>query len=91
MARRVRLVIIQAMLDNEDYDVPSQDDLTRWADTYGLTIPLFTDVRSQMRSFVGASGASAPGMPYTALIDRGGMIIDVAEDTITIDDARALL
>lgn len=86
-------MMVTALLDNEDFDVPSTEDLLRWEETYGSSHPLLTDVRDEMRSFVEADEdlAEPPGMPYTALIDRGGVIVDVAQGTITIDDALALL
>jgi hypothetical protein len=67
--------------------------LLAWQEEYGITHPLFTDVKDDIGNFVRANEEPGvrPGMPYTALIDRGMRIVSVVEDENTIEDAVALL
>ncbi len=79
-------MFLETMIQNNDDADPSQEDLTTWASTYGLTMPVLSDVgEGVVYSF--ASGSI--GLPYTVLIDRGEVVSIVG--TASTSDMDTLL
>lgn len=64
---------LSVLIENLDSQVPSQEDLTAWATTYGLTMPVLSDAEEVVYDF--ASGSI--GLPYTVLLDRGEVVSNV--------------
>ena len=81
-------MVINAIIENNERQAPSQDDLNEWVNTYGLTIPVVADAGSTtMWSY--ASGGGSVGLPFAVLIDRGVVVNDVTYPLP--DDAVGLL
>lgn len=66
-------MFLEVIIENNDNQVPSVDDLNTWADTYGLSMPVLADEQSIVYQF--ATGGSI-GLPYTVLLDRGMVVQD---------------
>lgn len=79
-------MVIDAIIENNDSESPSQDDLVEWADTYGLEIPVVADAGSGVLYSYATGGV---GLPYKVLIDRGMVITHVGDATDA--DVEALL
>ena len=74
------LMVINAITENDQRTPPSADDLTYWANTYGLTFPVVADAGSTtMWSY--ATGGGSLGLPFGVLIDRGMVVHDVTFPT----------
>ncbi len=70
-------MVLETMIETEDGSVPKTRDLERWADTYGLTMPVLADPSGgTMWSYAGGSGSV--GLPFTVVIDRGVVIDSIA-------------
>jgi hypothetical protein len=64
------------MIEDMNSGEVDQDELNQWDDQYGLSMPTLTDPGSAtMWSY--ANGGSV-GLPYTMVIDRGGVIVKTA-------------
>lgn len=62
------------MIETETGDVPDQDDLERWADTYGLTMPVLADEGGEMLWRFAADQGGSVGLPFTVILDEGVVI-----------------
>lgn len=72
-------MFLEVMIENNDSETPSVDDLAEWAGTYGLTMPVLADEgETVVYSF--ATGGSI-GLPYTVLLDRGEVVESVGSAT----------
>lgn len=67
-------MFLEIMTENNDGDVPSTADLTEWATTYGLTMPVLADSEGVMWQF---ATSGSVGYPYTILLDRGVVVESV--------------
>ncbi len=66
------------MIETEAYTAPKQRDLERWADDYGLTIPVLADPNgTQLWSYAADMGGSV-GLPFTVILDKGVVIDSIA-------------
>lgn len=66
-------MFLEVIIENNQNQVPSVEDLNTWADTYGLTMPVLADEQQIVYQF--ATGGSI-GLPYTVLLDRGMVVQD---------------
>ena len=67
-------MFLEILIENLDYETPSQEELSDWRDTYGLKMPVLADAgESVMYSF--AAGMSSVGLPFTVVLDRG-LVVD---------------
>lgn len=67
-------MFLEVIIENNDYEVPSVEDLQEWAGTYGLSMPVLADADQVLYEF--ATGGSV-GLPYTVLLDRGLVVESV--------------
>jgi len=80
-------MFLEIIIENNDSESPSVDDLTEWADTYGLTMPVLADAGSSVL-YTYASGSI--GLPYTVLLDRGVVVESVGSASVgEMDDLLA--
>lgn len=79
-------MFLEVIIENNESEVPSVEDLGEWAGTYGLTMPVLADANSVLYDF--ATGGSV-GLPYTVLLDRGAVVDSVA--TASVGDMDELL
>lgn len=71
-------MVLEVMIELEDSSVPEPDDLERWADTYGLSVPVLADPNAEiMWKFAADSGGSV-GLPFTVILDEGVVIDSIA-------------
>lgn len=71
-------MIISAWSETEQYELPNQEDLARWAETYGITTPVVADQDSSVYWRYGEGS-----LPDGALLGPGAVILN----TGFIDDA----
>ena len=75
-------MILEVITENSENQVPSQDDLIYWADTYGLTMPVLADANQVMWSYAqGANMGGSVGLPFTVVLDPGVDIYSTASGT----------
>lgn len=79
-------MFLEIMIENNESEIPSVEDLGEWAGTYGLTMPVLSDAESVVYQF--ATGGSI-GLPYTVLLDRGAVVESVG--TASVGDMDSLL
>ncbi|MSP56359.1 MAG: hypothetical protein EXR69_12265 [Myxococcales bacterium] len=79
-------MFLEVIIENNEGEVPSVEDLAEWAGTYGLTMPVLADAESIIYSF--ATGGSI-GLPYSVLLDRGAVVDEVG--TASVSDMDDLL
>lgn len=74
-------MFLEIMIENLDYETPSQDELVEWRDNYGLGMPVLADAgESVMYSF--AAGMSSVGLPFTVVLDRG-LVVDKINGSVS--------
>lgn len=80
-------MFLEIIIENNDSESPSVDELGEWADTYGLTMPVLADAGSSVL-YTYASGSI--GLPYTVLLDRGVVVESVGSASVgEMDDLLA--
>ena len=72
-------MVLETIIENENYEPADQAGLKLWADTYALTIPVISDANSTNMYTYATGGV---GLPFTVLLDRG-----VVVDTVTASEA----
>ncbi|MSQ04181.1 MAG: hypothetical protein EXR71_20210 [Myxococcales bacterium] len=71
-------MVLEVIIETEDGSVPKKRDLQRWADSYGLTIPVLADANgTQLWSYAADMGGSV-GLPFTVILDKGVVIDSIA-------------
>jgi hypothetical protein len=80
-------MFLEVIIENNESEVPSVEDLNTWADTYGLTMPVLADEPQMAYQF--ATGGSM-GLPYTVLLDRG-VVVQPNVGTASVSQMDSLL
>ena len=81
-------MVISMMIENNSGRPASQDDLSNWADDFGIAFPVVSD-REGGELWEYAAGMNEVGLPFKVLLDRGGEIMEI--ETPTEQDAERLL
>lgn len=81
-------MVLEVIIENDDSELPSQDDLIMWRDRYGLTMPVMADDGNAMGQY--AAGLESIGLPFTVVLDRG-LVIKSAASGVQSDKAAELL
>lgn len=63
-------MFLEVLIENIDYETPSQAELQQWRDTYGLKMPVLADANSTIM-YKYAAGMNSIGLPFTVVLDRG--------------------
>lgn len=79
-------MFLEIIIENNEEEIPSVEDLGEWAGTYGLTMPVLADAESVVYQFT--TGGSF-GLPYTVLLDRGAVVESVG--SASVGDMDSLL
>lgn len=79
-------MVLEVMIQNNDYETPTERELEEWADAFGLTVPVLADEGQQVISSY-ANGEI--GLPYIVVMDRGVVIEKIGDGTER--DAEKLL
>jgi len=68
-------MLMNVIIENNDNEAPSTEDLAGWADNFGLTLPVVADPGAAQFWQYSASGA----LPTIVLIDHGVLLTSVDE------------
>ncbi|MFN7144603.1 MAG: peroxiredoxin family protein [Myxococcota bacterium] len=78
-------MLLETIIENNEYEAPSEDELLEWADEYGMTMPVLADPNGATMWSFGADG----GLPFMVLFDRGMVIENTGY--LSESDIEALL
>jgi peroxiredoxin len=80
-------MFLEIIIENNDSETPSVEDLGEWADNYGLTMPVLAD---EGESVLYSYATGSIGLPYTVLLDRGVVVDSVGSASVgEMDDLLA--
>lgn len=79
-------MLLEVIIEDENYEAPTQEDLLGWAEQYGLTMPVIADPGS---STLYQYATGSIGLPFTVLLDRG--VVLESADYPAISQADELL
>ncbi len=82
-------MVLEVMIETENYTVPEQADLERWANKYDLTMPVLSDEDGLIWDYASGEGGSI-GLPFTVVMDRG-VVIDTIQSGANSRRAESLL
>ncbi len=79
-------MVIDMMIENNEGNTPSVEDLKWWADEFDVQIPVVADEGQEV---VGHYVSGSYGLPYKVLLDRG-VVVDMIGDATDSDVAELL-
>lgn len=71
-------MVIDMIIENNDGNTPSVDDLAWWADQYKVKIPVVAD---EGEAVVAHYVSGSYGLPYKVLLDRGVVVKKIGDAT----------
>lgn len=78
-------MLMNVIIENNDSETPSQEDLAGWADNYGMDLPVVADPGGEQFWKYGSGG-----LPTIVLIDHG-MILESVNEGAGRSEVEALL
>ena len=73
-------MFLEIIIENEESQPASLEEIQEWADTYSMTMPVLSDANSTVL-YTFASGSI--GLPYTVLLDRGVVVESVGSASVS--------
>lgn len=76
-------MFLEILIEDGDYNPPTLEVLEDWSSTYGLTMPVLSDADEAGLNGFATGGI---GLPYTVLLDKGGVVVDANSPSISAMD-----